>query len=85
MIQHPPAFGMKLQSFDAYKHSRCLEFKDIFSFKLYDADFVQGGFDTRSFNEMIAVVGNSTWEVMNARKRIKAKWEPAGDVIEADV
>ncbi len=82
MIQHPPAFGMKLQSFDAAQALKMPGIKDIFSFKLYDADFVQGGFDTRSFNEMIAVVGNSTWEVMNARKRIKAKWEPAGDVIE---
>lgn len=83
MIQHPPAFGMKLQSFDAAQALKMPGIKTIFSFKLYDADFVQGGFDTRSFNEMIAVVGNSTWEVMNARKRIKAKWEPAGDVIEA--
>ncbi len=82
MIQHPPAFGMKLKSFDATAAKKMSGIKDIFSFKLYDDGFEQGGFDTRAFNEMIAVVGNSTWEVMNARKKINAQWENAGDVKE---
>ena len=80
MIQHPPAFGMKLKSFDATAAKKMPGIKDIFSFKLYDDGFEQAGFDTRTFNEMIAVVGNSTWEVMNARKKINAQWEAAGDV-----
>ncbi|MCP9770472.1 xanthine dehydrogenase family protein molybdopterin-binding subunit [Lacihabitans sp. LS3-19] len=79
MIQHPPAFGMKLKSFDASQALKMPGIKDVFSIKLYDEDFVQGGFDTRTFNEMIAVVGNSTWEVMNARKKLKAQWEASGD------
>jgi isoquinoline 1-oxidoreductase subunit beta len=82
MIEHPPAFGMKLKSFDATAAKKMSGIKDIFSFKLYDDGFEQGGFDTRAFNEMIAVVGNSTWEVMNARKKINAQWEAAGDVKE---
>ncbi len=80
MIQHPPAFGMKLKSFDATAAKKMPGIKDIYSFKLYDDDFVQAGFDTRTFNEMIAIVGKSTWEVMNARKKINAQWEAAGDV-----
>lgn len=82
MIQHPPAFGMKLKSFDATAAKKMPGIKDIYSFKLYDDGFEQGGFDTRAFNEMIAIVGNSTWEVMNARKKINAQWEAAGDVKE---
>jgi isoquinoline 1-oxidoreductase subunit beta len=82
MIQHPPAFGMKLKSFDATTAKKMPGIKDIFSFKLYDDGFEQGGFDTRTFNEMIAIVGKSTWQVMNARKKINAQWEPAGDVKE---
>lgn len=82
MIQHPPAFGMKLKSFDASQALKMPGIKDIFSFKLYDDGFEQGGFDTRTSNEMIAIVGKSTWEVMNARKKIKAQWEPAGDIKE---
>jgi isoquinoline 1-oxidoreductase beta subunit len=34
-------------------------------------------FDTRSFNELVVVVGNTTWEVMNARKKLQIEWEPA--------
>jgi isoquinoline 1-oxidoreductase subunit beta len=82
MIQHPPAFGMKLKSFDATAAKKMPGIKDIYSFKLYDDDHAQAGFDTRTFNEMIAIVGKSTWEVMNARKKINAQWEAAGDVKE---
>lgn len=82
MIQHPPAFGMKLKSFDALVAKKMPGIKDIFSFKLYDDGFEQGGFDTRTHNEMIAIVGNSTWEVMNARKKLNAQWEPSGDIKE---
>jgi isoquinoline 1-oxidoreductase subunit beta len=82
MIEHPPAFGMKLKSFDATAAKKMAGIKDIFSFKLYDDGFEQGGFDTRTHNEMIAIVGNSTWEVMNARKKLNAQWEAAGDVKE---
>lgn len=75
MIQHPPAFGMKLKSFDASQVLKMPGIKEVFSFKLYDDGFEQAGFDTRTFNEMIAIVGKSTWEVMNARKKLVAKWE----------
>ncbi len=82
MIQHPPAFGMKLKSFDATEAKKMAGIKDIFSFKLYDDGFVQEGFDTRTFNEMIAIVGKSTWEVMNARKKLNVIWEPIADTKE---
>ena len=80
MIQHPPAFGKKLKSFDATVAKKMPGIKDIFSFKLYDDGFEQGSFDTRTFNEMVAIVGNSTWEVMNARKKIVFQWENAPEV-----
>jgi isoquinoline 1-oxidoreductase subunit beta len=82
MIQHPPAFGMKLKSFDASQALKMPGIKAIFSFKLYNDGMVQGSFDTRTFNEMIAIVGESTWQVMNARKKIKVQWEAAGDLTE---
>jgi isoquinoline 1-oxidoreductase subunit beta len=82
MIQHPPAFGMKLKSFDASQTLKMPGIKDVFSFKLYDDGFEQGGFDTRTFNDLLVVVGKSTWEVMNARKKLNITWEAAGDVKE---
>jgi isoquinoline 1-oxidoreductase subunit beta len=82
MIQHPPAFGMKLASFNATQALKMPGIKDVFSMKLYEDGFEQGGFDTRSFNDLLVVVGNSTWEVMNARKKLSVKWEPVGDLKE---
>ena len=56
--------------------------KDVFSQKLYEDGFEQGGFDTRTFNDLLVVVGNTTWEVMNARKKLKVTWEPISDTKE---
>jgi isoquinoline 1-oxidoreductase beta subunit len=79
MIEHPPAFGMKLKSFDASQSLKMPGIKDVFSVKLYEDGFEQASFDTRTFNELLVVVGKTTWEVMNARKKLIAQWEPAGD------
>lgn len=80
MIQHPPAFGMKLKSFDSAEALKMPGIKDVFSLKLYEESFEQAGFDTRTFNDLLVIVGKSTWEVMNARKKLVAQWEPAGEV-----
>ncbi|KPM49777.1 xanthine dehydrogenase family protein molybdopterin-binding subunit [Jiulongibacter sediminis] len=82
MILHPPAFGMTLKSFDASQALRMPGIKDVFSFKLFDEDFAMAGFDVRTFNEQIAIVGDSTWQVMNARKKIRAEWTERGDARE---
>ena len=76
MIEHPPAFGKKLKSFDATETLKMPGVKDVFSLKLYEDGFEQAAFDTRTFNDLLVVVGNTTWEVMNARKKLKAVWEP---------
>ena len=79
MIEHPPGFGMKLKSFDASETLKMPGIKDVFVQKLYEDDFEQGGFDTRTFNDLLVVVGNTTWQVMTARKKLKLAWEPAGE------
>ena len=79
MIEHPPAFGKKLKSFDASETLKMPGIKDVFSLKLYEDGYEQAGFDTRTFNDLLVVVGNSTWEVMNARKKLKVIWEPISE------
>ena len=79
MIHHPPAFGMKLKSFDASQSLKMPGIKDVFKLKLYEDGYVQAGFDTRTFNDLLVVVGNSTWEVMNARKKLVCQWEPVSE------
>lgn len=82
MIEHPPAFGKKLKSFDASEALKMPGIKDVFSIKLYEDGFEQAGFDTRTFNDLVVVVGKTTWEVMNARKKLKVTWEPISETKE---
>lgn len=79
MIEHPPAFGMKLKSFDAADTLKMPGVTDVFVQKLYEDGFEQGGFDTRSFNDLLVVVGKTTWQVMEGRKKLNVQWEAAGD------
>ena len=75
-IATPPAFGMKLKSFDATEAKSMPGIKDIFSFKTYEDDYRRGMFDANAFTELVAIVGNSTWEVLNAKLFLNVEWEP---------
>lgn len=79
MIVHPPAFGMKLKSVDGNSVKTMPGIKDVFRVKILNDDQVREFFDTCSFNEVVAIVGKTTWEVMNAKKKLKAEWEPVAD------
>lgn len=79
MIVHPPAFGMKLKSVDDASVKSMPGIKDVFPVKVYNDDFVRGFFDTCTFNEVVAIVGRTTWEVMKAKKALKIEWEPFSD------
>jgi isoquinoline 1-oxidoreductase beta subunit len=63
MIQRPPAFGLKIKSFDAT-----------------EAKKMPGITDVVSFGNKVAVVGKTTWEVMQARKAVKIEWEKEKDL-----
>jgi len=76
MIVHPPAFGMTLKSVDDSSVKSMSGIKDVISIKSYKSDFEKGGFDTNAFPEIVAIVGNSTWEVMQAKKKLKVEWKP---------
>lgn len=76
MIIHPPAFGLKLKSFDDSAARNMPGIKAIFSIKVMNADYEKQFFDTLNFSDVLAIVGNSTWEVMQAKKAIKIECEP---------
>ncbi len=79
MVAVPPAFGMKLKSFDATEVKSMPGIKNVFSFKTYEDDYGRNFFDTNAFPELVAIVGNTTWEVMNAKQMLKVEWEPFSD------
>lgn len=76
MAIRPPAFGLKLKSFDSSEAIKMPGIKDVFDIQVYKDGYERAGFDTRAFNNLVIVVGNSTWEVMNARKKVNIQWEP---------
>ncbi|HEX5026801.1 MAG TPA: molybdopterin cofactor-binding domain-containing protein, partial [Agriterribacter sp.] len=79
MIVHSPAFGMKLKSVNDGEARAMPGIKDIFTVKIFNDDYERQFFDTCTFNEVVAVVGKTTWQVMNAKKALKIDWEPFSD------
>lgn len=79
MITHPPAFGMKLKSVDDSTVRKMPGIRNIFTVKVLKDDYVRQHFDTCTFSEVVAVVGDTTWEVMNAKKALKIEWEAFAD------
>lgn len=79
MIIHPPAFGLKLKSFNDTEARKMPGIQDIFTINTYLDDYKRQWCDVDAFPELIVVVGNSTWEVMNAKKAVTAEWEPVNE------
>ncbi len=79
MIVHPPSFGMKFKSMDAAAAKAMPGIRDVFTIKTLADDYERNAFDTTSWTELVVVVGNTTWEVMNAKKAIKVEWENITD------
>lgn len=77
MIAHPPAFGMRLKAVDDSAARNMPGIRDIFTINTYKEDQEKSAFDTSAFTELVVVVGNTTWEVMNARKALDIEWEMA--------
>ncbi|MDX2301650.1 MAG: molybdopterin cofactor-binding domain-containing protein [Microscillaceae bacterium] len=83
MMVHAPAFGMKLKSVDDSKAKSMPGIKDVFTVKTYlEEGYTKHMFDVASFNEYVVVLGNTTWEVMNAKKALKVEWEPMAEFSE---
>jgi len=83
MIEHPPAFGMTFKAISNADEVKAMSgIKDVFPIKTYKDRQPKAGFDTNAFPELVAIVGNSTWEVMNAKKALRVEWEPFADYIE---
>jgi len=73
MIQHPPAFGMKLKDFNEEEIKRMPGVKDAFIIDTTLEDPTWS--DEKGFFQLIAIVGDSTWQLMKAKRAIKANWE----------
>ncbi|MFY0688504.1 MAG: xanthine dehydrogenase family protein molybdopterin-binding subunit [Cyclobacteriaceae bacterium] len=73
MIVHPPAFGLKLKNLDASRAKEMNGIKDVVVINAAPPEPQWS--DTNAFPELIAIVGNSTWQVMKAKKALSIEWE----------
>ena len=73
MIAHPPAFGMKLKSFDASAAKAMPGIKEVVQISSLPPEPQWS--DTNAFTDLVAIVGNSTWEVMKAKKALMVVWD----------
>src|SRR6056297_20417 len=77
MIVHPPAFGMKFKSMDTESVKSMPGIKDVFHFEAYPEDVEKQWSDGGGIPELVAIVGDSTWECMQAKKALDVEWEEA--------
>lgn len=75
MIVHPPAFGMKLKSVNDSAARAMSGIKDVVTIDCLPEGTKKLWSDVNAFPQLVAVVGNSTWEVMKAKKALEIEWE----------
>ncbi|NNC69296.1 MAG: molybdopterin-dependent oxidoreductase, partial [Flavobacteriaceae bacterium] len=76
MIEHPPAFGMKVKSYNEEEIKSLPGIKDTFIIdtSLKDPQWS----DVNAFPQLIAIIGDKTWQLMKAKKALKVDWETNG-------
>ncbi|MEN5379523.1 xanthine dehydrogenase family protein molybdopterin-binding subunit [Sphingobacterium kitahiroshimense] len=77
MIVHPPAFGQEITAFDDTAVRQMPGIKDVFLIEPLAKDYTRNYFDTMSFGSLAVVVGTSTWEVMQAKKKLQLELQTA--------
>lgn len=78
MIVHPPAFGMKYKGMDADPVKAMPGIRDVFHLVAYPPEMEKQWSDASGTQEMVVVVGNSTWECMQAKAALQVEWEADG-------
>lgn len=79
MLVHAPAFGMKVKSVDDAEARAMPGIKDIITINTLPDGVEREWSDVNAFTELVVVVGNSTWEVLSAKKALKVEWETVSE------
>lgn len=80
MIVHPPSFGMKIKSVDDSQVRSMSGIMDVIRINVEPEGWNPQWSDVNAYPELVAVVGNTTWEVMQAKKALKVEWEVDTDL-----
>ncbi|KAA3631487.1 MAG: xanthine dehydrogenase family protein molybdopterin-binding subunit, partial [Bacteroidetes bacterium] len=77
MIEHPPAFGLKVKDFNSEEIKAMPGVKDAF---IIDTTIEEPDWsDEKGYLHLIAIVGDSTWQLMQAKKALKVDWEKVSE------
>jgi isoquinoline 1-oxidoreductase beta subunit len=75
MIVHAPAFGMRPKSVDDSAARSMPGIKEVFTITTLPDDIETQWSDVNAFKELVVIVGNNTWSVMQAKKALRIEWE----------
>ncbi len=75
MIVHPPAFGMKIKSMDDAAVKQMDGITDVIRINVEPEGWNPQWSDVNAYPELAVVVGETTWQVMKAKKALKVEWE----------
>ncbi|MGC1514999.1 MAG: molybdopterin cofactor-binding domain-containing protein [Maribacter sp.] len=75
MIVHPPAFGMTYTSMDAEKVKSMAGITDVFPIEVYPEDMEKQWSDGGGIPQLVAIVGETTWQCMLAKKALTVEWQ----------
>ncbi|MEQ8471144.1 MAG: molybdopterin-dependent oxidoreductase [Marinoscillum sp.] len=73
MIHHPPAFGMKIKDFNRDEIINLDGVIDAFTIDTTTEEPVWA--EVNAFNTLIAIVGDTTWQLVKAKKALKVTYE----------
>lgn len=71
----PPAFGVKAKSFNADKIKAMPGIKDVVTINSRPEGAEMQWSDVNAFPKLIAIVGEKTWQVFQAKKALEVEWE----------
>ncbi|MEM9326380.1 MAG: molybdopterin cofactor-binding domain-containing protein [Bacteroidota bacterium] len=77
MIEHAPSFGMKPVSFNEEEIKAMDGVTDAFIVDTTTEDPIWA--ETNAFHQLVTVIGESTWQLMQAKKALKVNWERVSD------
>lgn len=77
MVVHPPAFGMKLKAADVESVKAMPGIRDVFPIQIYPEGSERQWSDAGAIDEMVAILGETTWQCLQAQKALRAQWEEA--------
>ena len=82
MIHHPPAFGMKVKDFNRDEIIAMDGVSDAF---IIDSSTAEPAWtEVNAFKTLVAIIGESTWQIMNAKKALKVSYDTESEPESSD-